>query len=347
MVDACEKIPVFFTFDNNYAAQCGVTFESLLYNAHYSIFYELYVITSGLDDINIEKLYFIVNKYENASLHIINANNIEINCNLAEKIGDSSFTKDTLYRCIPTLFKEFDKYDKIIYSDVDIIVLRDISKLYHIDVKSYYLAGFKTPYFLSHETTHLSEEVRSTYFGGGLWVMNLKKIREDNLCDKVMKIIKDKNIKLVWNDQDIMNIVCAGNVTYFSYEYVSIPHWKHMLEKCDYYDEIYQNRELEDAMMRPAIIHYAGYKPWIKCNTPPPKYEEWFYWLSKTPFSNKFQEELQCIKKLIKYRNKYKILLFGFIPLGYINFDMNQRKFYINVFKILRLIKFKRCEIKE
>lgn len=38
-----ERIPIFFTIDNNYVAQCGVTFESLLYNAYKSVFYDLYI----------------------------------------------------------------------------------------------------------------------------------------------------------------------------------------------------------------------------------------------------------------------------------------------------------------
>ena len=46
-----------------------------------------------------------------------------------------------------------------------------------------------------------------------------------------------------------MNIACDGNVAYFSYEYVSLPHWYYELKDKDYYDEIYKNRELEDAMM--------------------------------------------------------------------------------------------------
>ncbi len=61
-----------------------------------------------------------------------------------------------------------------------------------------------------------------------------------------------------------MNIACDGNIKYFSYEYVSIPDWNSMLRNNDYYDENYPNGELLDAMMRPAIIHYAGFKPGIK-----------------------------------------------------------------------------------
>ena len=73
--------------------------------------------------------------------------------------------------------------------------------------------------------------------------MNLKKMREDKLGEKVLSIINNKALNLKWHDQDIMNIACDGNVAYFSYEYVSLPHWYYELKDKDYYDEIYKNRE--------------------------------------------------------------------------------------------------------
>ncbi len=86
---------------------------------------------------------------------------------LQEKISDTVLTKEALYRCISTIVKEFYIYDKIIYSDVDIVVMKDISVLYNIDLENNYLASFKTPRFLSYETEHLDKKIRKTYFGGG------------------------------------------------------------------------------------------------------------------------------------------------------------------------------------
>ena len=164
-----ERIPVFFTFDNNYVAQCGVTFESLLYNAHKSVFYDLYVISDYISDENQAKLYQIIENYNNATLEIIILNEDKINFhnNFSRQISDTVLTKEALYRCIPTLIKEFDKYDKIIYSDVDIVVMKDISQLFDIDLEDKYLASFKTPAFLYFETTHLDKQIRDQYFGGG------------------------------------------------------------------------------------------------------------------------------------------------------------------------------------
>ena len=334
-----ERIPIFFTFDNNYAAQCGVTFESLLYNAHKSVFYELYILSDFISEENQNKLHQIVNKYNNATLEIIilNENKISFHNNFSRQISDTVLTKEALYRCVPTMVEAFDKYDKIIYSDVDIVVMKDISQLYDIDLEDKYLASFKTPAFLSHETEHLEHSIRDQYFGGGLWIMNLKKMREDNLEEKILSITNNQELKLIWNEQDIMNIACDGNVAYFSYEYVSLPHWYYELKDKDYYDEIYKNRELEDAMMRPAIIHYAGYKPWVKRSRPPRTYEIWYYYLRKTPFKHDFDDIYEYIESKI-YR--YKIILFGFIPLGTVKIEgAIKGKIYIKIFNKIKFIK--------
>lgn len=334
-----ERIPVFFTFDNNYVPQCGVTFESLLYNAHKSVFYELYVISEDISDENIKKLESIIKKYNNAELKIIKCGKeeYEFGIDCSRQVGDTLFTKEALYRCIPTMIKEFDKYDKIIYSDVDIVVMKDISQLFDIDLEDKYLASFKTPAFLYFETEHLDKKIRDQYFGGGLWIMNLKKMREDKLGEKVLSIINNKALNLKWHDQDIMNIACDGNVAYFSYEYVSLPHWYYELKDKDYYDEIYKNRELEDAMMRPAIIHYAGFKPWVKRSRPPRTYEIWYYYLRKTPFKHDFDDVYEYIESKI-YR--YKVRLFGFIPLGTVKLEGAVRgKIYIKLFNKIKIIK--------
>lgn len=65
-----QKIPVFFSFDNSYSAQCGVTLYSLLYTAHKSVFYELYVISDNISEENKKKLHDIADNFKNCSLHI-------------------------------------------------------------------------------------------------------------------------------------------------------------------------------------------------------------------------------------------------------------------------------------
>lgn len=174
-----QKIPVFFSFDNNYSAQCGVTLYSLLYTAHKSVFYELYVISDNISEENKKKLHDIADSFNNCSLHIFSLKDrfkIDFHEKFTRQIDDLILTREGLYRCIAMLIDEFKHYDKIIYSDVDIVVMRDISALYDIELNDdTYLAAFRHPKFMEHLIMHIPEKIRANYFGAGLWVMNLKK----------------------------------------------------------------------------------------------------------------------------------------------------------------------------
>ena len=177
----------------------------------------------------------------------------------------SVFTADTVVRCFGARF--FPQYDKIIYSDVDIIVTDDISGVFDIDIEKNYVAGVRSPFSLwdKNESEHLSEAnrqlLKDKYIAGGIWVMNLKKIREDDLESRMMEIIKDKTIIKRFNDQDVMNIACAGNVGFIPLNYISYPYLLEFLMN-PRFTSLYSRDELFDSIINPKIIHFAANKPW-------------------------------------------------------------------------------------
>lgn len=341
-----KLIPIFFSFDNNYVPQAAVTFESLLTNAHPDVFYELFVVHSGLSSLNIKELEEQVEKHNNAKLQFINING-KFNIDFSDDFfctghSDSIFTIETIYRCLPMFLPEFNKYEKIIYSDVDIIVVDDISNLFDTDLSNDYIAGIHLPNFLIQQVNHLPPNIQDTYIAGGLWVMNLKKMREDNIGDKIKNIIMKPPYRLIWNDQDIINLACSPHISYISYRYCSIPGWNKLLKDMNYEDNRYPNKELYDAMYRPKIIHYAASKPWAK-DYRPPLSDLWYYWLSKTNFSSKFDENL--IEKL--YKIYYKAYLFGFIPLPKSWIKSESNKIKVKLFRFFPFIKVRKIREKK
>ncbi len=94
--------------------------------------------------------------------------------------------------------------------------------------------------------------------------------------------------------------------------------------------------------MRPAIVHYAGQKPWVAHNPPIPQYDLWFYYLKKTPFKDDYKKEEESVKKI---ENLYTIKLFSFIPAGKIKVNgAVNNKIYIKIFKFIRIIKLEAVE---
>ena len=229
------------------------------------------------------------------------------------KSSNSTFTVDTIVRCFGAKF--FPQYEKIIYSDVDVIFVNDISEIYDIDLQGKYLAGVKNPFlqFSKNELSHYKPEhleiVRNKHFAGGIWLMNLDKISNDNLEEKMLKIIQDTTIKKFFPDQDIMNIACDGKVGFIPLNYISYPYMIDLLQKPDFISD-YSREELYDSIINPKIIHFAADKPWNSN----PKYSNlwWTYFnylgLEKTKIFKKSMSKTEI--KIKKYRKQIKLLRF-------------------------------------
>ena len=264
-----NAFPVFFSFDEGYVTPAAVTFESLLSSARPGVFYELYVLHEGISVASQQRLTALVGRHGNGRLTFISvagvlesAGIVFDNRSFCLGHDKSPFTKETLLRCLPTLVAEFDQYDRILYSDVDICVVDDISDIFSTDLDGLYMAGCRIPAFLAEQTAHFPSELRERYVAGGIWLMNLRQLRLDGMGEKILGLMRNPPFRLIWNDQDVMNLACDGKVAFLSYRYCSIPMWRSVLEKADYVDDRYPGDELRDAMYRPKIVHYASTKPW-------------------------------------------------------------------------------------
>lgn len=303
-----SKLPIFFSFDDGYVVPAAVTFESLLTNARAGVFYELFVLHAGISSANQEKLVALVARHGNATLVFLDvgatlqaAGIVFDDRSFSAGHHKSQFTKETLLRCLPTLVPEFEKYDRILYSDVDICVVDDISDLFTTELDGLYLAGCRIPAFLTAQTSHFPSEFRESYVAGGIWMMNLKQLRKDGMGEKVLGLMKNPPFRFIWNDQDIMNLACEGKVAFISYRYCSIPSWRSWLEGVGYVDARYPGDELREAMFRPKIIHYASVKPWKgACE----EGDLWRFWLRRSGFMHSeysAEEETNVRVYLMKY----------------------------------------------
>lgn len=99
-------------------------------------------------------------------------------------------TPYTLLRLLADLIPDIP--DKLLYLDIDIMVGKDISILYNIDIEDYEYAAVREKYG--------SKLIRPDYINAGMLLLNMKKIKETKLLEKARKLIKTK--KLLFADQD-------------------------------------------------------------------------------------------------------------------------------------------------
>jgi len=166
------------------------------------------------------------------------------------------------------------EWEKTVYLDSDIIVLRDIGLLYDEEFNDAYLlathdadgtAQFNgsLPWMKDYGKKALHLRDQTDYFQAGVLVMNLTQLRSSFSLEQMLTLV-EKNY--VYFDQDILNRLCEGKVGFLDMR------WNVMMDCGDRrrqdisryapqaHAEAYQQSR-ED----PWIIHFAGEpKPWQK-----------------------------------------------------------------------------------
>ncbi len=284
-----QKIPIAFSVDDNYVPYLSVTIKSILENSSERNHYELIILEENLSESNRKLLSSLTAERDNFSIRFLNV------APLMEK-----YVKNKLYICLHFsranyyrlfLAEILPNYKEIIYLDSDIIVQKDPAELLEINLEDNYLAaGHEWACLSRHFRIYLKatlklKEVTQNYFITGLMVMNLQKIRNDNLILEFMKTIR-QNKKLLMVDQDVLNIVCQGKVTFLPPEWNICWHWKNslsprVLKKYNVYGP---------PETLPALIHYASdRKPW---NSPEEELADlWWFYADQLPFKEEIHKK--------------------------------------------------------
>jgi lipopolysaccharide biosynthesis glycosyltransferase len=163
------------------------------------------------------------------------------------------YSKECMSRLFADLF--FPQYDRIIYSDVDVVFLGDVSQAWTMQTeKSCHVAGIK--HLLG---SHVMTQEQTAITNSGFLIMNLKQIREDQMGKQWREVMKTN--QQGWYDQDIINFCCQSsigllplrfNVCQIDYNF-----------KGSFRTDIYSSKEIEESMKYPVMIHYiTGDKPW-------------------------------------------------------------------------------------
>ena len=113
---------------------------------------------------------------------------------------------------IPELIPE---YDKIIYSDVDVIFRNDLSDIFHnTNLDQYYIAGVNSLSYLipglNDYYYKLKLDSHRIIYSGNI-IINSKRILDDKLLSKFKSLAKN-NYR--FQDMDVLNIACQNNIFY-------------------------------------------------------------------------------------------------------------------------------------
>jgi len=267
-------------FDNNYVIPAGVAFYSMLEHACSDYRYELYVLHSDITIDNQQVLKKTIEKFPNAQLNFIKTN-YEFNELFKKLKSKGYFSKEMFYKFVAPYV--FQQYDKIIVSDVDVVYLGDISQVFNEFniTENYYVFGLN---WNSEKDKEFKKRVYKNYnvgaiekllIGAGFMVYNLKKMREENIQEELIKFANDNVEYLKLPEQEAINFVCYPRIKVMPDNFVAC------------IGNLEDTTKLED-LSNIIQLHYAvENKPWkAKCLLA----DVWFKYLLKTPLLEKYLE---------------------------------------------------------
>ena len=170
--------------------------------------------------------------------------------------------------------------DKAIFLDSDIVVMHDIAALNAINVDDCWIAGVEDLNY-SGLVRMLGYDRQYTYINSGVYVMNLKTMRDNNYYEHMVSIIEKEYAKYTIAEQ------CVINSCFHKY-IKRIPHkWNmyHIFLNRPWYNFVpYDLNVWHDGFRNPAIVHFVGPdKPWA-FNSRHPYRNQYLKYLKKTPY---------------------------------------------------------------
>lgn len=291
-------VPIVFAFDDNYALPASIAIRSLLDNAH-GASYDIFVLYDELKPETIDKFN-----------QIATINWIKVDAQMFADIPTGWSGLSTYFRLV--VHDLIPQYDKIIWSDVDVLFKDNLLDIYELNIDDVYWAGVKAEYNTPEMSIHnyFVENMKEFIYMPGFMLINSKKMREDHMAAKFFETIRTYDTRLKMFDLDVLNISCdkIGEIP-FEYCVLENIYDNEDIGKAKEYiwlEKIHGRKTLQNAKDSPIIIHHAGGWPkiWNRKHKVIPQY----YWdyLEKSPFYDKlkyFPSSLTCIKKTL-----YKVL---------------------------------------
>ncbi|WP_167368684.1 glycosyltransferase family 8 protein [Paraburkholderia tuberum] len=257
-----NRINIAFITDDGFALPTYVALHSLIRNKNDDVEVNVYVLSVNLSRENIDNLkslqkdkvwVFILELDENSSQFSILKNGFHV--------STAAITKFSLPEILADL-------DKVLYLDGDIIVRSDLSELYNVCIDDLY-AGVvpdikPTLKYKPSILSKLNVEHHRYYFNSGMMLLNLKKMRQDDLTNKLLDY--RKNGINFFMDQDALNVVFADNVKYLSCRnnlLVTLQGEFTLDQIAHEYKEPIKCKSFSDLVESANVVHFASKeKPW-------------------------------------------------------------------------------------
>ena len=255
-----REIPIFFTIDDSYAPFLAVALNSAIKNSDPQRNYKAIVLYQDLGADNISRLQALQTDNFKIELMPIRANMEALDDRMSNRLRCDYFTLTIYFRLfIPSMFPQ---YDKGIYIDSDVVLTDDIAKLFDIDIGENYIGACNDlsiadiPPLVAYTEKAVGVNAKE-YINSGVLLMNLKKMRDDDLEGHFLSLLNKYHFDSIAPDQDYLNAMCNGKIYYLEEKWDTMPN------------------DAKPMLTETSLIHYNLFsKPWCYDGI---QYEEQFW----------------------------------------------------------------------
>ena len=290
-----DTITLVVVSDDHYVILLAALIRSIEENLSAGINLDLWIISDGVTDEHKAKM----NASVNPGISSLHWHNIEDVVQGAALPKDRSSYPLNIYARLFIPYFIPESIEKVLYLDVDMIVLEDLSKLWKTDITDHVLAAVLDSRVQTFDNSwggiinykQLGLQAKSEYFNTGLLLINTKMWRVKNVTEQIFDVI-GKNLKYAnYPDQYGLNIVMADG-------------WKHLDAGWNHFATV--------ADGTPHIIHFVDRKPIYRAYKNSRKYLDLFNkYLNGTAWRNTkpIGEAARHLKKIKNILAKINIRL--------------------------------------
>lgn len=260
-----NKVPIVFTFTDDFIVPAYIAIKSLMDYASGSTEYEIIVFHYDLGRKHISELKNLVAL---AGHHTIKFERVD-------KRRFGRYPQSTHWPVIVyiRLFlpELLETYDKVIYSDVDVLFQGDLSDVFQMNMEGYDWGGIRTEINSRNMIGHkyFENNPNKYIYMSGFMICNLKRMREGGFTDIIRDNIRKYSADLQMFDLDVLNM-SSSRIKKVPFRYaIPINLYEHKnvrnTYEYSYMKNVYTYDELEEEKRKKRIIHYAGGrgKPWL------------------------------------------------------------------------------------
>ena len=250
-----------------------VSMISILSSKEEFTFISFYIIiTREFKKRNIDFLLTLYEQFDYFNISFITMDDRYKNAYLSRRMTVQTYFRFSLGEFFPYL-------NRILYLDSDIIVYKDLSKLFNLNFNGKMVLGQVTGYNRSKKTGFFN-------INNGILLFNLYQMRKLKIEEKVLNIIQKKE-KLRYHDQTLLNRNFKEYIGIFPLEY-HIRNWGNF-EEAKRWNKIAGSVYDEDyfyfAQKYPYIRHFLGSQKPIKSEKN--HIEDWWYFARKSKYYKK------------------------------------------------------------